>query len=47
MLTSVAVWFRCRTLPFTVSKVKGETVSQPDIVIDMIAYADKDTVKYE
>ncbi len=36
----VAVWFRCLSLPFTVSVVEDRAVINPPISIDMIAYAD-------
>jgi hypothetical protein len=34
----VAVWFRCRTLPFTVSKVPGRRVMQPDLKVTAVEY---------
>lgn len=33
----VAVWFRCRTLPFTVSTALG-SVPQPDITVTAVEY---------
>jgi hypothetical protein len=40
----VAVWYRCRTLPFRVSMVTAETrQEQPSIMVTAVEYLDGET----
>lgn len=41
----VAVWFRCQTLPFRVSKVTGQRQpDQPSITVTAVEYLDVPTI---
>lgn len=36
----VAVWFRCLSLPFQVSKVSGRRPCNPDLAVEEITYVE-------